>query len=82
VWPEQFESVVRPHLPYLPADRRLTPDTRMSDLGLDSIGVVELLAALETKYAVHFSDDVLTMATFATPATLWRALSTIRADAI
>ncbi|MEU3574275.1 acyl carrier protein [Kitasatospora sp. NPDC036755] len=75
MWDEQFEQLLRAHLPYLPAQDELGADVALADLGLDSMSTVELLASLEKRYDVRFLDDALSMETFATAATLWKQLS-------
>ena len=77
---EEFEEILRGQLPFLEADEKLTEDTVLRDLGLDSLTMVDLLATLESSYGVRFRDDALTMETFRTPATLWAALSGLLAD--
>lgn len=75
MWDGRFEGILRKNLPYLSDDEQIRGDLRLFDLGLDSIGVVELLAMLEREYNVRFVDDALSMETFATPNTLWGELS-------
>ena len=75
----QFAQILRAHLPFLPADEPLAADTDLVDQGLDSLGIVDLLTALENQYEVAFVDDALTRATFATPGSLWTVLSGLRA---
>jgi acyl carrier protein len=72
-----FESTLRNFLPFLDATEALTPDMSLRDLGLDSMGMVELLADLESGYDVRFRDEALTMETFATPGVLWGVLSSM-----
>ncbi|MBP2326158.1 acyl carrier protein [Kibdelosporangium banguiense] len=73
----RFESALRNVLPFLDADVALTPEVGLRDLGLDSMGMVELLAELESGYDVRFRDEALTMATFSTPGVLWGVLSSM-----
>jgi nodulation protein F len=75
MWDEQFEKLLRSHLPFLEANEELTGDLNVRELGLDSLGVVDLLVSLEERYGVHFVNDDLTMETFATPSVLWATLS-------
>ncbi|MBT2546209.1 acyl carrier protein [Streptomyces sp. ISL-44] len=75
-WDGAFEAVVRPFLPYLSPDAKLTGDAELRDLGLDSMGTVELLAALEGAYDVRFLDDALKLENFASPDILWNTLIT------
>ncbi|MER6977458.1 phosphopantetheine-binding protein [Streptomyces carpinensis] len=73
-WDGAFEAVLRPHLPFLSSDEPLTGDADLPHLGLDSVGTVELLAALESTYKVRFLDDALHRENFATPDILWHTL--------
>jgi acyl carrier protein len=78
MWDAQFEVLLRKHLPFLPADETLAPDLDLRGFGLDSLGVVDLLVALEAAYSVRVTDDLLSMDTFTTPAVLWDTLSGIQ----
>jgi acyl carrier protein len=40
----------------IPADKLSDPTLKMSELGLDSLGLVELLFAVEDRYGVHIQD--------------------------
>jgi nodulation protein F len=75
MWDDTFEETLRKHLPFLSAGDVLDSGTDLRDLGLDSLGMVELTSALEKAYDVRFVDEALTMDNFSTPATLWNALS-------
>jgi len=72
---QKFEEILRSQLPFLEPDDRLTEDTVLRDLGLDSLTMLDLLAIVERTYAVRFRDDALTLDTFRTPGTLWAVLS-------
>ncbi|ASU85331.1 phosphopantetheine-binding protein [Nocardiopsis gilva YIM 90087] len=74
MWDERFEELLRSYVPFLSADEPLEEDTDLRDLGLDSMGTVELLAQLEAAYDVRFVDEALTMETFASPGVLWKTL--------
>jgi acyl carrier protein len=78
MWNEQFEGLLRAHLPFLPADEELGPELDLREFGLDSLGVVDLLVSLETEFRVRLTDDVLSMDTFATPGVLWETVDGIR----
>jgi acyl carrier protein len=75
MWNEQFEVLLRQHLPFLPADEELLPNLDLRAFGLDSLGVIDLLVALESAYCIRVTDDILSMDTFTTPAVLWDAMS-------
>jgi len=78
MWNEQFEVLLRTHLPFLPDDQKLRPELDLREFGLDSMGVVDLLVSLESEYCVRLTDDILSMDTFATPGVLWAALDGVR----
>lgn len=79
---EKFEEILRGQLPFLEPGEELTADIPLRDLGLDSLAMVDLLAALESSYGVRFRDSALTMETFRTPGTLWEALSGMLESAV
>ncbi|MDH2430864.1 phosphopantetheine-binding protein [Sphaerisporangium sp. TRM90804] len=81
-WDAGFESILRRFLPFLGAGEALAADAPLRDLGLDSIGTVELLAALEDAYDLRFQDDALEMGNFSTPGVLWKTLSSITDDTV
>ncbi len=43
---------------------RLSPDTRLEDIGIDSIGVAELLFNIEDEFHLKLPDVPLDLATF------------------
>lgn len=75
MWDQQFEEIVRKRLPYLAATDAFTADLSLRDYGLDSMGVVELLAVLETAYRIKLADEAMDLANFETPAVLWSTLA-------
>jgi acyl carrier protein len=82
MWDERFENLLRDHLPFLSPEDVLSPESGLRDLGLDSMGTVELLSVLENAYEVRFVDDALTVETFATPSRLWSTLSEMSGRAV
>ncbi|MCT2585121.1 phosphopantetheine-binding protein [Actinophytocola gossypii] len=78
MWDDQFEALLRQYLPFIEADEKLASDSPLRDFGLDSLGTVELLAALESTYDVRFTDDALALESFETPAVLWSTLASVR----
>ncbi|GAB2608903.1 hypothetical protein Aab01nite_85340 [Paractinoplanes abujensis] len=75
MWDDQFEDIMRRYVPFLDADEPLDPDAGLRDLGLDSMGIIEMMGALEATYHVRFLDDMLNLHTFATARTLWLSVS-------
>ncbi|MEV4690567.1 phosphopantetheine-binding protein [Micromonospora echinospora] len=80
-WPEQFDAILRAHLPLLEATEPLLPDVALADLGLDSLATVTLLLELEDEFGVTIPDELLNENTFATPQQLWLVLTTLTESA-
>lgn len=72
-----FADVVRPYLKFH-GGVPLSPESRLFDLGLDSMQAVELLFAIEDTYGVELPDDKLNDATFETLGTLWTVVDGLR----
>ncbi|MER6033416.1 MULTISPECIES: phosphopantetheine-binding protein [unclassified Streptomyces] len=72
--PPRFQDIVRPFLPYADAGE-LGASDELAALGLDSMGVVQLLAALEEGYDLDFPDEALNQDTFATVGSLWQTVA-------
>ncbi|MEU5629405.1 phosphopantetheine-binding protein [Streptomyces tendae] len=77
MWNEQFEEILRSHLPFLAKEQEIQEDDDLRDLGLDSMGMVGLIADLESGLSIRFADDMMRMENFATPGTLWRGLAAL-----
>lgn len=74
--PHEFQDVLRAHLPYADSGEISAAD-ELVNLGLDSVGVVRLLADIEDKYEVELPDDILDEQTFVTAGSLWQRLSAL-----
>jgi acyl carrier protein len=70
----QFAELLKTYLPYL-KDQPLTPQSRLRDLGLDSMKSIDLLFAIEDNLGVCLPDDDLNDTTFATAGSLWAAVT-------
>lgn len=77
-WMNDYEPLLRPYLPLLGSERALSPEDRLSDLGLDSLGTVGLLIEMEDTFAVSIPDEFLTNATFDTAASLRLVIEALR----
>lgn len=75
---QTFIDLLVPFLPSLNG-RPLTEDSRLHDLGLNSMKAIDLLFAIEDDLSVSLPDDDLNDSTFATAGSLWNAVQ--RADA-
>ncbi|MFB9683527.1 phosphopantetheine-binding protein [Amycolatopsis plumensis] len=72
--PPRFLEILIAHLPYALGDR-LAEDDDLAALGLDSMGVVQLVTDLEETFAFELPDELLTEDTFATAGSLWAAVA-------
>ena len=72
--PHSFQDALLPHLPYAEGGS-LGADDDLAALGLDSMGVVQLLADLEDAFGVELPDELLTEETFATVGSLWASVA-------
>lgn len=70
-------AVVRKHLRFLPQEDALQPDAELDRLGLDSQSAISLLLDLEQAFSIVFPDELLTVATFRTPASLEQAVRSL-----
>jgi acyl carrier protein len=73
-----FVTMLRPFLKYSGADHEFTAESRLRDLGLDSMQAIELLFAIEDCYGVTLPDEKLVDATFETAGTLWAEVALLR----
>ena len=75
----RFVATVAPHLKFL-GDQSLTPQSRLPDLGLDSMQAIDLLFDLEDRFGVALPDDELNDKTFATAGDLWDAIDRVAGE--
>jgi acyl carrier protein len=73
----RFVEVLRPFLKFL-GDQQVTAESRLRELGLDSMKAIELLFAIEDTFGVSLPDEDLNDTTFATAGSLWRAVAAAR----
>jgi acyl carrier protein len=76
-WDATFEAVLRSVLPRLGPNDPLEPETDLRSLGLNSMGMVEVLVRLEGAYNTMLPDDALDHQTFSTPQNLWQAFARV-----
>jgi acyl carrier protein len=74
LWNERFDDLMRESLPELAPGARLEPEALLSALGLDSMGVIGLIGALEEEYGVRLLDDKFNVFRFRTPREVWTTL--------
>lgn len=75
----RFVDLLSPFLKFR-NDRPITADSRLRELGLDSMKSIDLLFAIEDTFDVSLPDEDLNDTTFATAGSLWRAVDAARRD--
>jgi acyl carrier protein len=76
---EEFLAILRGHLRYFAEDEPLAPDSRLKELGLDSMAATNLMIDLEDRFEITLDDQDLVTETFATAENLWRVVERARA---
>lgn len=71
---EAFVNLLRPFLSFA-GDQEVVEESRLRDLGLDSMQSIQVLFAIEDEYGVSLPDELLTDATFETAGSLWHAIA-------
>lgn len=72
--PGAFRQTLLTHLPYANSDEFAVSDD-LAALGLNSMGVVQLLTDLEETFGLELPDELVTEETFETVGSLWGAVS-------
>jgi acyl carrier protein len=67
---ERLEPVVRQHLRFLDGVARIPSDQPLKELGLDSLGAINLLFEVEQAFEVVIPDRLLIESTFETLGSL------------
>jgi acyl carrier protein len=80
LWSDFFVQTLREHVPLLPAAGELSPAADLYDLGLDSMGSVQLLFALEEALDISIPDDMLTADMFRTVGNIWTIVQAAHPD--
>ena len=76
----EFVALLRPYLKFA-GDSEIAEQSRLRDLGLDSMREIELLFAIEDRYGVALPDEKLVDSTFETGGGLWAVVEDLRAGA-
>jgi acyl carrier protein len=77
-WPSEFDTLVRSHLPDFPSDAPLPPDGSLVALGLESVGLVGLMADLEATYGCVVPEELSSPENFHTAGTVWAVVEKCR----
>jgi acyl carrier protein len=71
---DQYRQLLTRALPDGAADD-LEPETRLADLGLDSVALLQLVVQIEEVFDINFPDHLLSAETFESVESLWLVVS-------
>ena len=74
IWSAEFEDVLRRHCRFVTVGTTIAPEASLTELGMDSLQVVELIVDLEDCFEFCIPEPLLTPEVFAGPATIWEAI--------
>ncbi|HFC11229.1 MAG TPA: acyl carrier protein [Anaerolineae bacterium] len=74
---EKLLPILSNHLKFSADDQPFPMDKKLEELGLDSMGAINLFLDLEDSFAITFPPALLTEETFRTATTLSNALSSL-----
>lgn len=80
-WDEQFDGILRRHIPAIAPDDVIPPDAEMVAFGVDSIALLTLMLTLESEYGIRFPMDMLTEDLFRSPQSIWLAVESLSGHA-
>lgn len=70
----RLEDIVREYCPDLEPHVALDPDDNLADLGLNSVGTIGILVAVEEAFSVSLSDEDMSFETFSSVSSLRRTV--------
>ena len=73
-WDERFERLLRFYSGIAGSRDVIGPDVPFDLLGVDTRGLLGLIADSEEVFGVEFPNDMLNSTVLATPGSFWRAL--------
>jgi acyl carrier protein len=73
--PKAFEDVVLSHLPEVTDRGAFDTQTPLGSLGLDSMGMIALMAGLESAFDFTFPEEDVTTEAFYNTDSLWSVVS-------
>jgi acyl carrier protein len=77
---QQLVPVIRAHLRGGPLEVPIPEDAPLVDLGLDSLGAIDLLFHIEEHFGVTFPDGLLNDGTFKTRRALQQAIEALLSE--
>ncbi|PJM98522.1 acyl carrier protein [Streptomyces sp. CB01201] len=76
---EELQTVIRNQAPDLSEGRPLTADDKLLDLGIDSLGLVELIINIEESFSIVIPDEDMLADNFTSVGTVADLVERIKA---
>jgi acyl carrier protein len=74
---QNLEKILRVHARFTAADSYIDPDMPLALLGIDSLGIIELVFKVEDEFDLEIPPEQITPETFATARSIWQLLCQI-----
>jgi acyl carrier protein len=71
---QNLEKILRTHARFIPNNADISSDMSLASLGIDSLGIIDLVVKLEGEFDLEIPPEHITPETFATPASIWKLL--------
>lgn len=78
---DRYRRILAASLPDVSIDD-LEPESRLADLGMESVTLVQLVVQIEEAFDLNLTDDVMTRETFECVDSLWRVIEQLLDDQV
>lgn len=75
-----LQAILRNVLDQVPADHEIAPEQQLMNLGVTSLQLMRIVAAIEQELDIEFPDSALDMATFETVGSLAAVVESLTGD--
>jgi acyl carrier protein len=72
--PDEFQGLIVPRCRFIESADQFSPRSPLTELGVDSLEIVELIIDIEDTYGIEFPQELLTPEVFTSAETIWRGL--------
>ena len=73
-WPQEFDQIMRRYCRFADPVLAIAANSSLTSLGIDSMGLINMIIAIEDTFAVTVPDEMLTSESLRTPGSVWAAV--------